>query len=85
MIKATARQQDNTGQGMIEYTLIVGLLAVFVMAIMMSIGPALNDLLQGSVDGVAINEAHVALSSQFYTSSASAAPVVIDPLTGLPI
>lgn len=68
-----------SGQGMVEYALIVGLLSVFVMGIMMSMGPAIEDMLSESVSDQMMGDARVGLSSVFYGQSSSTQTVAVWP------
>lgn len=40
---------DERGQGMVEYGLIIGLIAVIVVAIFIALGPQIKSLFQGAV------------------------------------
>ncbi len=40
-------KKDDEGQGMVEYALIIGLIAVVVIAALVVLGPAIRDMLLG--------------------------------------
>ena len=40
-------KKDDEGQGMVEYALIIGLIAVVVIAALLVLGPAIRDMLDG--------------------------------------
>jgi pilus assembly protein Flp/PilA len=40
-------KNDDEGQGMVEYALIIGLIAVVVIAALVVLGPAIRDMLLG--------------------------------------
>jgi Flp pilus assembly pilin Flp len=57
---------DQEGQGMIEYTLVVAILAVTIIAAMVAIGPSIRDMYSETIDKEAQGEQQAALSSTLY-------------------
>lgn len=43
--------QDEQGQGIVEYGLIIGLIAVIVVAIFIALGPQIKKLFEGTTPG----------------------------------
>lgn len=56
----------ETGQGMVEYGLIVGLVAILVIAVFVVLGPTLRDMLQEPVAGDEQADRAAAVSSAVY-------------------
>lgn len=42
--------KDENGQGMVEYGLIIGLIAIVVIVALLALGPKIRNLFQGSAD-----------------------------------
>lgn len=52
MIRRFLREED--GQGVVEYGLIIGLIAVIVVAVFIALGPKIKELFKG-----AVSEGHI--------------------------
>ena len=48
---------DEEGQGMVEYGLIIGLVAVIVIAVFIVVGPKIKDMFSSTVDSTALDSA----------------------------
>lgn len=57
---------DESGQGMVEYGLIVGLIAIIVIAVFVALGPQIRNMFQNTVDEQSVSEGQSALSSAIY-------------------
>jgi len=44
--------KDENGQGMVEYGLIIGLIAIVVIVALLLLGPKIRNLFQGSADAM---------------------------------
>lgn len=53
--------KDEKGQGMVEYGLIIGLIAVIVVAIFIALGPQIKKLFQGAVSSEHIEKMESAM------------------------
>lgn len=53
----SASADDESGQGMVEYGLIVGLIAIIVIAVFVALGPQINSMFEDSVSEESVNEA----------------------------
>jgi pilus assembly protein Flp/PilA len=51
------RNDDESGQGMVEYGLIVGLIAIIVIAVFVALGPQINSMFSDAVSDESINDA----------------------------
>jgi len=57
---------DEEGQGMVEYGLIVGLIAIIVIAVFVALGPQINNMFSNVVDEESVGEGQASLSSAVY-------------------
>lgn len=57
---------DEDGQGMVEYGLIVGLIAIIVIAVFVALGPQINSMFTNVVDENSVGEGQASLSTQIY-------------------
>ena len=44
--------KDESGQGMVEYALIIALIAIVVIAVLAALGGSITDVFQGSADAL---------------------------------
>ena len=44
--------KDESGQGMVEYGLLIGLIAIVVIVALLVLGPKIRDLFQGTSDSM---------------------------------
>lgn len=44
--------KDESGQGMVEYALIIALIAIVVIAVLMALGGSIQDVFKGSSDAL---------------------------------
>ncbi len=51
------RSDDESGQGMVEYGLIVGLIAIIVIAVFVALGPQINSMFGEAVSDNAVGNA----------------------------
>lgn len=63
----TSMSDGDEGQGMVEYGLIVSLMAVLVISIMVTLGPTIRDMFTNTVDDEAVGEREATLSSTIYS------------------
>lgn len=49
---ALSKLQEKKGQGMVEYALIIGLVAIVVIAVLVLLGPAISDKFQEIIDAL---------------------------------
>lgn len=61
----------NRGQGLVEYGMIIGLLAVTVLAVFMLFGDSLQNMVAAAVDGETAGESRAAVSSLMYRGGGS--------------
>lgn len=59
---------DESGQGMVEYGLIVGLIAIIVIAVFVALGPQISNMFENTVDEESVGEGQDAISSEIYGS-----------------
>ena len=59
---------DESGQGMVEYGLIVGLIAIIVIAVFVALGPQIRNMFQQTVDEESVGEGQAALSAEIYSN-----------------
>lgn len=57
---------DESGQGMVEYGLIVGLIAIIVIAVFVALGPQINNMFSNTVDENSVSEGQSQISSAIY-------------------
>lgn len=62
---------DESGQGMVEYGLIVGLIAIIVIAVFVALGPQISNMFENTVDEESVGEGQDAISSEIYDSGNS--------------
>jgi len=62
-----ALQHDEEGQGMVEYGLIVGLIAIIVIAVFVALGPQINSMFTSVVDQNSVGEGQASLSTSVYS------------------
>ena len=54
--------QDERGQGMVEYGLIIGLIAIIVIAVFVALGPQIKNMFANTVSGQQVDDSRAALS-----------------------
>lgn len=54
MKKFVQFMKNEDGQGMVEYGLIIGLVAIAVIVALMALGPKIRDLFQGASDNLPV-------------------------------
>lgn len=59
---------DESGQGMVEYGLIVGLIAIIVIAVFVAIGPQIESMFTNTVDEESVGEGQDQLSSAIHNN-----------------
>lgn len=47
-----SKLSDQKGQGMVEYALLIGLVAIIVIAVLIFLGPAISNIFQGIIDSL---------------------------------
>lgn len=67
IFELTSGNDDESGQGMVEYGLIVGLIAIIVIAVFVALGPQIRNMFSETVDEQSVGEGQSALSSAIYT------------------
>lgn len=60
---------SERGQGMVEYGLIVGLIAIIVIAVFVALGPQITDMFQQTVDEQSVGEGQASISAAIYGAS----------------
>ena len=58
--------KDERGQGMVEYGLIIGLIAIIVIAVFVALGPQIKNMFSNAVSGQETANNQAALSSTIY-------------------
>ncbi len=58
--------KDERGQGMVEYGLIIGLIAIIVIAVFVALGPQIKDMFSNAVSGEETDENKAALSMAIF-------------------
>lgn len=58
---------SESGQGMVEYGLIVGLIAIIVIAVFVALGPQITEMFQQTVDEQSVGEGQASISAAIYT------------------
>ncbi|MEW5691800.1 MAG: Flp family type IVb pilin [Candidatus Hydrogenedentota bacterium] len=58
--------RDEAGQGMVEYGLIVGLIAIIVIAVFVALGPQISNMFKRTVNENNVGEGQGALSAAIY-------------------
>lgn len=53
---------DEGGQGMVEYGLIIGLIAIIVIAVFVALGPQIKNLFANAVDSNSLSKSQAAMS-----------------------
>ncbi|MFB6346377.1 MAG: Flp family type IVb pilin [bacterium] len=66
MLELPSVTDDESGQGMVEYGLIVGLIAIIVIAVFVALGPQIRNMFSNTVDQQSVGEGQSALSSAIY-------------------
>ncbi len=61
--------KDERGQGMVEYGLIIGLIAIIVIAVFVALGPQIKNMFTNAVDSSATDDAKAGLSAMMYGGS----------------
>lgn len=64
--EATDTPDGEAGQGMVEYGLMVGLVAILVISVFVVLGPMIRDLLKDPVSGEEQSDQKAAISSAVY-------------------
>ena len=64
MLKSFLR--DESGQGMVEYGLIIGLIAIIVIAVFVALGPQIKNMFANAVDSNSLNDAQGGISAGMY-------------------
>lgn len=57
---------EESGQGMVEYGLIVGLIAIIVIAVFVALGPQIRGMFENTVDEESVGEGNQQLSTAIY-------------------
>lgn len=57
---------DERGQGMVEYGLIIGLIAIIVIAVFVALGPQIKNLFENTVSGQQVNDSRAAISAEIH-------------------
>lgn len=58
---------SERGQGMVEYGLIVGLIAIIVIAVFVALGPQITEMFQQTVDEQSVGEGQASISAAIYS------------------
>lgn len=58
---------SESGQGMVEYGLIVGLIAIIVIAVFVALGPQITNMFQQTVDEQSVGEGQASISAAIYS------------------
>jgi len=58
--------QDERGQGMVEYGLIIGLIAIIVIAVFVALGPQIKEMFENAVSEKQMNDGVAAISGKLY-------------------
>jgi len=58
--------KDERGQGMVEYGLIIGLIAIIVIAVFVALGPQIKDMFSNAVSDEKTDENKAALSMAIF-------------------
>lgn len=58
--------KDERGQGMVEYGLIIGLIAIIVIAVFVALGPQIKNMFSNAVSGQETDNNKAALSATIY-------------------
>lgn len=58
---------SEQGQGMVEYGLIVGLIAIIVIAVFVALGPQITNMFQQTVDEQSVGEGQASISAAIYS------------------
>ncbi|MBL4889650.1 MAG: Flp family type IVb pilin [Candidatus Lindowbacteria bacterium] len=69
MIDIKMLRADQEGQGMVEYGLIIGLIAIIVIAVFVALGGPLREMFANAVSDTTVGETQAELSSGIYPSS----------------
>lgn len=64
MLKSFLR--DESGQGMVEYGLIIGLIAIIVIAVFVALGPQIKNMFATAVDSNSLTESQAGISAGMY-------------------
>lgn len=59
-------REDESGQGMVEYGLIIGLIAIIVIAVFVALGGPLANMFKNAVSSSEVGEGQAALSAATY-------------------
>jgi len=66
MIDIRELKADESGQGMVEYGLIIGLIAIIVIAVFVALGGPLRNMFSGAVGTETMGKNQAALSGGIY-------------------
>ena len=66
MIDIRALKADESGQGMVEYGLIIGLIAIIVIAVFVALGGPLAKMFEDAVGSEQVGQHQAALSGGIY-------------------
>ena len=66
MKRFTEMLKDESGQGMVEYGLIIGLVAVIVVAVFLLLGGQIKSFFSGTVDTETVGKGQALLSEELY-------------------
>lgn len=69
MIDLRQLKNDETGQGMVEYGLIIGLIAIIVIAVFVALGGPLRDMFGTSVGPDTMGSHQATLSAGIYSNN----------------
>jgi pilus assembly protein Flp/PilA len=58
--------EDEDGQGMVEYGLIVGLIAIIVIAVFVALGPQIQGMFENTVDSNSVGEGQAQISAAIH-------------------
>ena len=66
MIEILRMRPRQAGQGMVEYGLIIGLIAIIVIAVFVALGGPLREMFEDAVSSTTVGEGQAALSQGVY-------------------
>ena len=58
--------KEEAGQGMVEYGLIIGLIAIIVIAVFVALGPQIKNMFEKTVDSESVGKGQAAISAAIY-------------------
>lgn len=66
MIDLRSIRRDEAGQGMVEYGLIIGLIAIIVIAVFVALGGPLKNMFAAAASSQTLGQGQAALSQTIY-------------------